>query len=110
MIAQREDAVQTPAHNGTTQMRCSFQVELVIQVERPFREKQTLMEVLLYLTGRTRTVISQAHSSQWLGTFGNPGNGRYRAELRQALSAIDRYLASHQLSQGQALLRFDGQY
>jgi hypothetical protein len=59
---------------------------------------------------RTRTVISQAHSSQWLGTFGNPGNGRYRAELRQALSAIGRYLAFHQLSQGQALLRFDGQY
>jgi hypothetical protein len=59
---------------------------------------------------RTRTVISQAHTSQWLGTFGNPGNGRYRAELRQALSAIGRYLASYQLSQEQALLRFDGQY
>ncbi len=59
---------------------------------------------------RTRTVISQAHSSQWLGTFGNPGNGRYRTELRQALSAIGRYLAAHQLSQEQALLRFDGQY
>jgi len=59
---------------------------------------------------RTRTIISQAHSCQWLGTFGNPGNGRYRAELRQALSAINRYLASHQLSQEDALLRFDGQY
>jgi len=59
---------------------------------------------------RTRTVISQAHSSQWLGSFGNPGNGRYRAELRQALQAIGRYLASHELSQEQALLRFDGQY
>lgn len=59
---------------------------------------------------RTRTVISQAHSSQWLGTFGNRGNGIYRAELRQALSAIGRYLAAHQLSQEHALLRFDGQY
>ncbi len=59
---------------------------------------------------RTRTVISQAHSSQWLGSFGNRGNGRYRAELRQALLAVDRYLASHHLSQAQALLRFDGQY
>jgi len=59
---------------------------------------------------RTRTVISQAHTSQWLGSFGNPGNGRYRAELRQALLAIGRYLASHQLSQAQVLLRFDGQY
>jgi hypothetical protein len=59
---------------------------------------------------RTRTVISQAHTSQWLGTFGNSGNGHYRVELRQALSAIGRYLASHQLSQELALLRFDGQY
>lgn len=59
---------------------------------------------------RTRTVISQAHSSQWLGTFGNPGNGLYRTELRQALQAIGRYLAAHHLSQAQALLRFDGQY
>jgi hypothetical protein len=31
-------------------------------------------------------------------------------ELRQALFAIDRYLAAHRLSQAQALLRFDGQY
>jgi hypothetical protein len=59
---------------------------------------------------RTRTVISQAHSSQWLGSFGNPGNGLYRAELRQALQAISRYLAAHHLSQEYALLRFDGQY
>jgi hypothetical protein len=59
---------------------------------------------------RTRTVISQAHSSQWLGSLGNPGNGLYRAELRQALLAISRYLAAHQLSQEQVLLRFDGQY
>jgi hypothetical protein len=38
-------------------------------------------------------VISQAHSFQWLGGFGNRGNGRYREELRKGLSAIDRYLA-----------------
>lgn len=30
---------------------------------------------------RTRTVISQAHSFQWLGSLGNRGNGRYRTEL-----------------------------
>ena len=33
-------------------------------------------------------VISQAHSYQWLGSFGNKGNGRYREELRKGLSAI----------------------
>jgi len=59
---------------------------------------------------RTRTVISQAHTYQWLGTFGNRGNGRYREELRQGLSAITRYLTAHQLSKGRALLRLDGQY
>ncbi len=59
---------------------------------------------------RTRTTVSQAHSSQWLGSFGNRGNGRYREELRKGLSAIGRYLATHQISQERALLRLDGQY
>jgi hypothetical protein len=59
---------------------------------------------------RTRTVVSQAHSFQWLGSFGNRGNGRYRTELRQGLSAIGRYLTAHQLPQERALLRLDGQY
>jgi hypothetical protein len=45
---------------------------------------------------RTRTVISQAHSFQWLGSFGNRGNGRY--------------LTAQHLSQERALLRLDGQY
>jgi len=59
---------------------------------------------------RTRTVISQAHTFQWLGSFGNRGNGRYRVELRQGLAAIGRYLATHQLPQARCLLRLDGQY
>ena len=59
---------------------------------------------------RTRTVISQAHTYQWLGSFGHRGNGRYREELRQGLAAITRYLTAHQVSQGNALLRLDGQY
>src|SRR2546421_2601622 len=59
---------------------------------------------------RTRTVISQAHSYHWLGSFGNRGNGRYREELRKGLCAIGRYLTAHQLPQECALLRLDGQY
>ena len=59
---------------------------------------------------RTRTVISQAHSFHWLGSFGNRGNGRYREELRKALAAIGSYLTAHQLPQAQAFLRLDGQY
>ena len=37
---------------------------------------------------RTRTTVVQAHSYQWLGTFGNPGNGEYRKELRRAVEGI----------------------
>jgi hypothetical protein len=59
---------------------------------------------------RTRTIISQAHSFHWLGSFGNRGNGRYREELRQGLSASGRYLTAHQFPPAHALLRLDGQY
>jgi hypothetical protein len=59
---------------------------------------------------RTRTVVSQAHSYQWLGSFGNGGNGHYREELRRGLSAIRGYLEAHHLSPISALLRLDGQY
>src|SRR5256885_4241666 len=59
---------------------------------------------------RTRTVVSQAHSYHWLGSFGNRGNGLYREELRRALSAIRSYLEAYHLSPSSALLRLDGQY
>src|SRR5438105_5399714 len=59
---------------------------------------------------RTRTVVSQAHSYHWLGSFGNSGNGHYREELRRALTAIKGYLQAHHLSPACALLRLDGQY
>ena len=59
---------------------------------------------------RTRTVISQAHTFQWLGSFGNRGNGSYRKELRQGLAAITRYLAASQFPSARTLLRLDGQY
>jgi hypothetical protein len=59
---------------------------------------------------RTRTTVSQAHSYQWLGSFGNRGNGRYREELRKALSAIGQYLTDSQFPQERTLLRLDGQY
>ncbi len=59
---------------------------------------------------RTRTVVSQAHSYHWLGSFGNRGNGGYREELRRALTAIRGYLEAHHLAPISALLRLDGQY
>src|SRR2546426_7752291 len=59
---------------------------------------------------RTRTVVSQAHTYQWLGSFGNRGNGEYRKELAHALVVIRRYLAAHGWPQARALLRLDGLY
>jgi hypothetical protein len=59
---------------------------------------------------RTRTTVLQAHTHQWLATFGNPGNGEYRAELRRAVTAIQSYLQAYHHPEERTLLRLDGQY
>ena len=59
---------------------------------------------------RTRTTILQAHTHQFLGTFGNAGNGEYRAELRRAVTAIQSYRETRHHSEERVLLRLDGQY
>ncbi len=59
---------------------------------------------------RSRTTILQAHTHQFLGTFGNPGNGEYRAELRRAVTAIQSYRQAHRHPEERVLLRLDGQY
>jgi hypothetical protein len=59
---------------------------------------------------RTRTTVLQAHTHQWLASFGNPGNGRYREELRRAVAAIQAYVKAHDVPQERVLLRLDGQY
>jgi hypothetical protein len=53
---------------------------------------------------RTRTTVLQAHSHQWLGSFGNKGNGVYRQELRQGVKAISAYLTAHQFPPQRARL------
>jgi hypothetical protein len=59
---------------------------------------------------RTRTTVLQAHTYQWLASFGNPGNGEYRAELRRAVAAIQSYLQTYGFPEAHAILRLDGQY
>ena len=59
---------------------------------------------------RTRTVILQAHTHQLLGTFGGPGNGDYRGELRQAIRVITSYATQLELSSAFILVRLDGLY
>ncbi len=59
---------------------------------------------------RTRTTVLQAHTHQWLASFGNPGNGEYRAELRRAVVSIQSYVQAHHFPEERAILRLDGQY
>jgi hypothetical protein len=59
---------------------------------------------------RTRTTLLQAHTHQWLGTFGGAGNGNYRGELLQGLEVVVAYQRSQGLLPAQALVRLDGLY
>lgn len=59
---------------------------------------------------RTRTTVLQAHTQEWLGSFSNPGNGEYVAELLAACQAILAYLGARKLTPADALLRLDGLY
>src|SRR5205823_2500652 len=59
---------------------------------------------------RTRTTLLQAHTHQFMGTFGGSGNGDYRAELRRALQVISSYATAHKLLLSQILVRLDGLY
>ena len=59
---------------------------------------------------RTRTTVLQMHTHQWVASFGNPGNGQYREELRRAKAAIQAYITAHRFPAARTLLRLDGQY
>jgi hypothetical protein len=59
---------------------------------------------------RTRTMVLQMHTHQWVASFGNPGNGQYREELRRAKAAIQTYVKAHSFPSERALVRLDGQY
>ena len=59
---------------------------------------------------RTRTTILQAHTHQFMGTFGGSGNGDYRGDLKRALQVISRYAAAHKLLLSRILVRLDGLY
>jgi hypothetical protein len=59
---------------------------------------------------RTRTVVLQAHTYQFLGTFGGPGNGDYRGDLRRATGVITSYAATLGVLPASILVRLDGLY
>jgi hypothetical protein len=59
---------------------------------------------------RTRTTVLQAHTHQWLGTFGNAGNGLYRSELQRARTVVATYATAMALPLSQVVIRLDGLY
>jgi hypothetical protein len=59
---------------------------------------------------RTRTALLQVQTHHFLGTFGNPGKGEYRAELRRAVRTIHSYREAHHHPEERVLLRLDGPY
>jgi hypothetical protein len=59
---------------------------------------------------RTRSVLLQAHTHQFLGTFGGPGNGDYRGELRRAIQVSISYATKSGLPTASMLVRLDGLY
>lgn len=59
---------------------------------------------------RTRTVVCEAHTFLWLGSFGHRGNGQYREELGRAVDGVDAYLQACGRDRSQALIRLDGLY
>jgi len=59
---------------------------------------------------RTRTVLLQTHTHQFLGTFGAAGNGDYRGELRRAVQVISSYATQLGFPTASLLVRLDGLY
>lgn len=59
---------------------------------------------------RTRTVILQAHTHQFLGTFGGLGNGDYRGELVRTIQVVSSYATKLGFPTACVLLRLDGLY
>ena len=59
---------------------------------------------------RTRTVVLQAHTHQFLGTFGGAGNGDYRGELLRAVQVLLGYGKQVGVPIQQIVIRLDGFY
>jgi len=59
---------------------------------------------------RTRTTVLQAHTHQWLASFGNAGNGDYRGELLRVREVISTYATKLALPLSHVLVRLDGLY
>lgn len=59
---------------------------------------------------RTRSALQQAHTSEWLATFGSPGNGTAQRDLERACAVIGQYVQQHGINPAAVIVRLDGYY
>ena len=59
---------------------------------------------------RTRLTVQQAHTHEWIGTFGNAGNGERWPRLRRGVEAIVAYLRARGVTPSDGLIRLDGEF
>jgi hypothetical protein len=59
---------------------------------------------------RTRSTVQQAHTHEWLGTFGTAGNGDAYSDLARVCETISDYLETRGFAASQGVLRLDGLY
>ena len=58
---------------------------------------------------RSRWVVQQAHSHEWLGTFGEAGNGERWPRVRSTVERIRAYMCHRALAPNDAIVRSDGE-
>jgi len=59
---------------------------------------------------RGRMTVQQAHTSEWLGSYGEAGNGERWPRLEKIADRVVQYMRAHVLDPSLALLRFDGEF
>jgi hypothetical protein len=59
---------------------------------------------------RSRTTIQQAHTQEWLGSFGTKGNPEHFNQLEKCCWVGKEYMKAHSMQSQDAILRMDGQY
>jgi hypothetical protein len=90
---------------------------LVESADRPQARRRAAFLAVPGYTGRkrgevvrSRLAVQQAHTHEWLGTFGEAGNGTRWSRLDLAASAVAKYLQHHRFASEEGVLRMDGEY
>jgi hypothetical protein len=123
--------VQAPQHGGlrdrTGRLQVVFDVDPTVKAirqravvdgsERPQARRRAARLAAPGYTGRkrgevvrSRMTVQQAHTHEWLGTFGTVGSGERWARLGRAAEHVCAYLHAHGLAPSQGVVRTDGEF